>query len=293
MITWANALFYVVFLGQILLISHIAPTLVSSRFDRLLSEFPPERYPKLYPKPVEVYRMGLTVYKWSNALIGMLGLVVLLGIVTLDHGAASDDSYISEAWPMVYGAIQFLPSVILEVLGFRQFKWMRRANTATTRKADLRPRRLFDHVSPGLLLAALALFAAVIGFDLYLKDFVVDWSSEAIGRDMVLTLANFLLLALGIWHLSGRKQDPYQSTNDRARQIKAQLTSLLLVSMAMSVYFMTQTADDVFNLDYLDASLMSLYFQVIVVVSLGFVLHSLKLEDFDFDVYADHTTMEN
>ena len=55
--------------------------------------------------------------------------------------------------------------------------------------------------------------------------------------------------------------------------------------MAMSVFTMTQAADDVFDLDFLDATLMSLYFQVIVFFSIGHVLRSLKLEDIDFDVY--------
>lgn len=292
MITWANPLFYIVFLGQILLISYAVPNLVLKRFDRLLAEYPPDRYPKLYPKSVEVYRIGRATFKWTNALICVLGFVVLYGIYTLDFGTVADDGYISEAWPAAYGVLQLLPFLALELFGFRQFNWMRKANTASTRKADLRPRRLFDFVSPGLLLTAVVLFAAVIGFDLYVNDFVFEWGSDAVQRDLVLAGSNLFLLAVGVWHLTGRKLDPHQSTTDRARQIKNQLTSLLLVSMAMSLYFMTQTADDAFDLDYLDAPLISLYFQVVVVVSLGFLMRSLKLEDIDFGVYANGVSME-
>lgn len=290
--TWANPLFYIVFLGQILLVSYLVPKLILNRFDRLLADYPPESYPKLYPKSVEIYRIGHAIFKWTNVLILVLGFAVLYGIYAFDHGTATDDGYISEVWPAAYGLIQFLPLLALELLGFRQFNWMRKANTDSTRKADLRPRRLFDFVSPGLLLAAIALFAAVIGLDLYVNDFAVKWGSDAVQRDLVLAGTNVFLLAVGLWQLTGRKLDPHQSATDRARQIKVQLTSLLLVSMAMSIYFMTQTADDAFDLDYLDAPLISLYFQVIVLVSIGFMMRSLKLEDINFDVYGNGNAKE-
>lgn len=292
MSTWANPLFYIVFLGQILLISYVVPKLMSNRFGRLLVEHPPERYPKLYPKPIEYYRTGLAAFKWANGLILLLGFAVLIGVYTLDNGTVADDGYISEAWPAAYGLIQMLPLMALELLGFRQLNWMRKANTTTTRKAELRPRRLLDQVSPGLLLATAVLFAAVIGFDLWVSDFAFAWDRDWVQRDLVLIVTNLFLFALGLWQLTGRKRDPHQSAADRSRQIKAQLTSLLLMSMAMSVYFMTQTADDAFDLDYLDAPLMSLYFQVIVIVSIGFLMRSLKLEDIDFAVYTDGTSME-
>lgn len=292
MSTWANNLFYIVFLGQILLTSYFVPKLILGRIDRLLTTYPPATHAKLYPRSVEYYRMGRTVFKWANRLVFLLGFVMLYGAYTLDHGTFADDGYISEAWPAAYGVIQFLPLMALELFGFRQLTWMRAANTSGKRKADLRPRRLFDYVSPGLLALAVAMFVAVIGFDLYVKDFVIDWGSDAMQRDLVLAGTNLFLLALGLWYLFGRKLDPYQATDDRARQVRAQLTALLLVSIAMSVYFMTQTADDAFDLDYLDAPLMSLYFQVIVVASIGFTLRRLKFEDIDFNVYANDTSME-
>ena len=46
-------------------------------------------------------------------------------------------------------------------------------------------------------------------------------------------------------------------------------------------------ADDVFDLDFLDAILLSLYFQVIAFLSLAHVLQTLKLEDIDFEVYKN------
>lgn len=292
MSTWANNLFYIVFLGQIFLTSYFVPKLILGRIDRVLTTYPPATHAKLYPKSVEYYRIGRTTFKWANRLVFLLGFVVLYGAYTLDHGTFADDGYISEAWPAAYGVIQFLPLMALELFGFRQLNWMRAANTSGKRKADLRPRRLFDYVSPGLLALAVAMFVAVIGFDLYVTDFVVDWGSDAMQRDMVLAGTNLFLLALGLWYLLGRKLDPYQATDDRGRKTRAQLTSLLLVSTVISLYFITRTADDAFDLDYLDAPLMSVYFQVVVAASIGFVLRSFKFKDIDFAVYANDISTE-
>ena len=292
MSTWANNLFYIVFLGQILLTSYFVPKLILRRMDKLSRAYPRTTHSKLYPRSDDYYRIGHAAFKWANRLIFLLGFVVLVGIYALHHGNAADGNYVSQAWPAAYGVVQFVPLMALELLGFGQLKRMRGANSEGRRKAELRPRRMFDYVSPGLLMAAVAMLAAVIGLDLYVNDFALKWSSDAAQRDLVLVGTNLFLLALGLWYLLGRKLNPHQSATDRARQAKAQVTSCLLVSMAMSVYFMTQTTSDLLDFNALQATLMSLYFQLIVAVSIGFTLRTLKFEDIDFDVYANDTSTE-
>ncbi len=53
---------------------------------------------------------------------------------------------------------------------------------------------------------------------------------------------------------------------------------------------MTQAADDVYDIDYLDATLLSVYFQVIVLLSIGHVLRNQRVEDMNFDVYKENGT---
>ena len=50
---------------------------------------------------------------------------------------------------------------------------------------------------------------------------------------------------------------------------------------------MTAAADDVFDLDFLDASLLSFYVQAVAFLSVGHMLRSLRLEDTNFDVYKN------
>lgn len=289
---WTHLLFAVVFLGQIFVSSWFLPRMILRRADRLHEEYPPERYPKLYPGSAASHDVGRTLFLWSSRTVFVLGFALLYCALVVDGGSFAKDGYISEVWPAVYGMIQFMPLVAIELLGFRHFRQMREANTATTRKADLRPRRLFAYVSPALVTLALALMVAVIGFDLYAHDFHLSWSSDAAQQAVVMVLSNVALAVVGLWQLYGRKLNPYQASKDRARQTRAQLTSLLLLSCALSVFMLWQTAGDVFNLHFLDAPAMSLYFQIIVALSIGIVMYSLRFEDIDFNVYSNDSSTE-
>jgi hypothetical protein len=156
----------------------------------------------------------------------------------------------------------------------------------------LRPRRLREYLSPGLLALALALFAIVIGFQLLAHDFSLAWSGRVVQKALVIVVSNLALVAVGLYQLYGRKLNPYQASKDRVRQIRAQLTSLLLLSCALSMFFIWQLAGDALDLHYLDAPVMSLYFQMIVALSIGFMLHSVRFEDIDFEVYAGKARLE-
>jgi len=283
-----NILFYVVFLSQIYLLSYYFPKKILGRMKSVLEKYPPSQYPKLYPRPIEYYKKGQWGFELVSRLILLLGFVILFLIIfVVDHASFADDGYISEAWPAAYGLIQFLPIMLLEFLEFSQFRLMRKANMATTRKAELHRRRFGDFVAPGLLGLAVFLYLTAIIYDLYVHDFVFQWGHDTIQRAMVLTLTNIFLAAFGAWHLYGRKLDPHQAFGDRAKLITANLKALLYASMAMSIYFMTAAADDVYDLDFLDASLLSLYFQVVAFVTLGHVLRSVQIGDIDFEVYRE------
>jgi len=289
MLTSVDSLFYIAFLGQIYLISYYFPEKILRRMRFVLKTYPPAQYPRLYPKPIEFYQIGQWAFMIVNRYIIILGFVIMFVMLfVVDHSSFADDGFISEFWPAAYGAVQFLPLMFLEFSECNQFRLMRKANVSTTRTADLSRRHLFGFVSPRLFAAAIILVIATLQFDVYVLDFEIRWGQDAAQRAAVLIVTNLLLFSVGAWNLHGRKSNPHQARDDRTRQISAALHSLLYVSMAMSIFFMTQTADDLFDLDFLDATLMSLYFQVIVVLSLGHVLRSLSLENVNFDVYRDN-----
>ena len=71
------------------------------------------------------------------------------------------------------------------------------------------------------------------------------------------------------------------------QRISVSLNSLIYISMALSVFFAMTAAGDRYNLDFVDAVIMSIYFQAIALLSLGYTLRSIKPDEIDFDVYKN------
>lgn len=289
---WSNNLFYIAFLSQIFLMSYYFPNKLLERMRHVLTTYPPKTYPKLYPKPVEQYKMAQLAFKYVSRFILLLGFLILYAIIFwVDHSTFADDGYISEFWPGLYGMIQFLPLMAVEFSEFSHLKQMRNAHTSSKRVAGLRRRGLTDLVSPTLLGIAVLMFAGAILFDLYAHDFDVNWGHDTVQRALVMAFTNGLLALVGAWNLYGRKHDPYQSPEDRAHKVAVSLKSMLFVSIVMSIFIAVTAADDIYKLDFIDATLMSVYFQVISLLSLGYILRSIKPEDIDFDVYKNDTAV--
>ncbi len=285
---WSNNLFTIAFLGQIFLMSYYFPRKLLARMRHVLATYPPETYPKLYPNPVEHYKMAHLVFKYVCGVILVLGLLILVAVMFwVDHSTFADHGFISVAWPAGYGLLQFLPLMGLEFSEFSHFKQMREANSTSRRIADLRRRSVADLVSPGLLSITFLLFAGAILFDLYVHDFAVTWGHDTIQRAIVLTVTNGFLAVVGAWNLYGRKLNPHESAENRIQRISVALKSLLYVSMALSVFIAITAADDIYKLDSVEALIMSVYFQAIALLSLGYTLRSLNPDEIDFDVYKD------
>ncbi len=286
MLSWTEYLFYPIFLGQIALISWYLPGRMNAHMSAVLEKYPPDQYPKLYPQSEDCYITGQRRYRLMNNVIAFVGLLLIgLLLFVVDHAGFADDGFISEAWPAFYGMLQFLPLLFIEFSASGQWKLMREKNTSTKRSADLQPRRLFDYVSPRLLLVAVVAAVAAFTFEMAMHDFA--WSVERLQRLSILLLVNGFFLVIGYSLLRGRKPDPYQSPEDRARLVRRNLTSLLFTSIAISLFAVYQSLDSVYDIDYLDALMMSLYFQVVAALSFGYLLHQQSIDDVNFEVYRD------
>ena len=286
--SWSNNLFYIAFLSQIFLMSYYLPNKLLARMQYVFATYPPEMYPKLYPHSIERYKRAHLAFRYASRAILVLGFLILFAVMfVVDHSTFADDGFISELWPAAYGMIQFLPLMAIEFSEFSNFRQMRQANSASRRIADLRRRRLTDLVSPGLLGIAILLFAGAILFDFYVHDFNVSWGHDTAQRALVMTATNGLLAIVGTFMLYGRKQDPHQSAVDRAQHMSVGLKTLLYVSMALSVFIAIAAADDVYSLDFVGATILSIYFQVVALLSLGYMMRSIDPDEIDFDVYKN------
>ncbi len=290
---WSNNIFYIGFISQIFILSYYFPKMLLARMRHVLASYPPDKYPKLYPRPIEHYQRAHRGFKAICVSILLLGVLILFAVMFwVDHATFADHGFISVAWPAAYGMIQFIPLMIVEFSELGHMKQMRSANSTSTRTADLRRRGLTDLASPILIGMALLAYAGAILFDLYAHDFAVSWGHDTIQRVITMTVTNGLLVIIGAWNLYGSKLNPHQSADDRIQTISVNLKSLLLISIALSVFIAVSAADDIYNLDAFEAVIMSVYFQVIAVFSIGYSLHNIKPDEIDFEVYKNETAAE-
>lgn len=148
-----NIIFYVIFISQIFLISYYYPKKIIGRVNWVFKNYPPSNYPKLYPESIEKALKSQKVYWRLNQGIIILGLVLLYSYWSLAQDGANFYQK-AEAWPILFGLVQCIPFILLELSGFKHFKQMRKADTRKSRTAELTPRRLFDYISPTLLAIA-------------------------------------------------------------------------------------------------------------------------------------------
>jgi len=282
-------LFYLVFLSQIFVLSYYYPQKFYQRMRYVTENYPPSKYPKLYPKlsgpdADEAVKKWPRKYRLVNMLILLAGFI-LLGAALLfgytPHGGGE------EIIVVLYAALQFLPFIILEISEFKQSRLMRKENLATTRKADLQPRRFFDFISPVTFGAAVVILVAYVVYELYLHDFDVSGDSDLFYNLAVIAGLHIYFAVLIIWQVYGKKINPYQAGKDRRNDMKTIVKTMVYTSIAMSVLLITIAVIKEYNLDYLEPVIMSIYFQILAIFGLGTVLRTSRVESIDFDVYKE------
>jgi len=280
-------LFYVVFISQILLISYYYPKQVSNRINYVLTNFPPEQYPKLYPKSMDYQKLVLRIYQLLNTVIVIVGcgMVYWYSQLPVELGEKYDQA---EQLPLIYGMVQFIPLMYLEFAGRKQFKLMRSVNENTTRKADLAPRNLFSFISPLPLIIAASLYFGSIVLDLYVNNF--QFTEDVVIKAISLTLCNGLFICIVMINLSGKRLDPHQASQDRTKQIELSIKSMVFISILASVFFIVITVVQAYDADYINIYINSFYFQLLAVFGFGSMLHSQSLKDMNFDVYKKEVT---
>ena len=282
-----NIIFYVVFLSQIILLSYYYPKRILQRFNNAIENYPISKYPKLYNKSPDYYEAGAKIFKVMNRMILLIGLIILISI---GYFNTVEGYKIESVFSFFYWMLQMLPIAMMEFSGFSYYKEMRKANKQPQRKADITPRRLFDFVSPALLSTAAIVNISCFIFILFLDDFEFKIGSDAFVIGLTLIAMNSLFAFIARFNINGQKQDPYQAIEDRNRQIKLNVRSLVIISIAASAFIIAEKGISNFDLLYLKPSMLSFYFQIIAWLSLGNLLDNMQLEDINFDVYKEDSS---
>ena len=138
-----ETIFYILFLSQILLFSVYFPNKIYQRMRYVITHYPCNQYPKLYPQPIENYHRFHGNYRLANWLIAAAGLVILtLSIVFNNKGEFIEPQVL--VW--LFFMVQFMPVMVIELSEFSQFKMMRTVDRSSVRSATLSPRNLASFI---------------------------------------------------------------------------------------------------------------------------------------------------
>lgn len=110
-----SSLFYFVFLGQILLISMYFPRKILGRMRHVIKTYPPSKYPRLYPKPIEYYEKGQRNYRVINQAIFVLGFILMFAFGLWGY---PDEGKIARLIPVIFGVLQIFPLIGMEISEF-------------------------------------------------------------------------------------------------------------------------------------------------------------------------------
>lgn len=296
-----DVLFYGVYLSQVLVVSLYLPSRIVQRARSLIATHPQVEYPKLYPVPVATIQRTLRLYR--NLNLGVVAIGIALLAADSFSGYTVDSAWANwqegEPYPIrnyravafvssCYSVLQYLLSIdLFRYWASRYFKRMKAAAPARIRTAELKARRLFDFVSPALLGAALTMYVAVAVFLLVLE---LPGNRAAI-MIAALTMSNACAAGWLLYLLYGRKHDPHQAHEDRARIMRRALRGMVVLSILLSAVYGIAGALIELRLPF-DYALFasSIFVQVVAVIVAGkFCSVVLPFGPANFEVYRADT----
>ena len=285
--------FFFVFASQVLLISWFYPRRVVSRMRHVLQKYPPSTHPKLYPLPIEYYERRLRNCARVNLAITVAGLLIITALVfgtffTEWEGAIVTPISTSGEWDAAIVYPFFLVQIAgfgyLQLSGLKHYKAMAKAAPPRVRTTELRPRRLFDFVSPGTIVAVALVQLAFIAFILYYRRFEFPWFTAA-GNIYIILVGNLVwAVCIGLL-LRAKRADFHQAPKDRVDLIKLAMTLWLLLSIAAplgitAVLLVKAFADP----EFLEPVMNSLYVQIVAIAMIWPSLRH-RVDEINFDVY--------
>jgi MFS family permease len=281
--------FCLAFLSQILLISWFyARRLVHNR-RYVLRNFPPSTHPKLYPQPFEYYERKLRNFARLNLAVVAVGLAIIVAILGSLAGAWDGGMFGSahdQQWNTTvvtpYFMVQIFASLYLEFSLKHSFA-MAKAPPPRVRTTELRPRKLFDFVSPTALAIAVLLNVGFIGFVLYYRRFEFPWFTAAGNITVVAVMFVVFLLSVAFALYSARP-DPYQTPQDRRNWLKSVVQHTLATCIAVPVLVTIVLLVKYFDPDILEPLLTSLFCQAFAVLTL-WPTYVQRVDSVDYEVY--------
>ena len=275
---WDHYLLYMVFLGQILVLSFYFPRKLLGLVTKSMQQHPRAVYPKLYPLEENVIETKLKLFSVFNIFVMAVGLSILaMSIINSSEDLAGwDDQGVLVSYVM----LQYLPMLYLGVQSFTYLKLMRDKSSHEHRSADLQPRKLLDFVSKTFLNTAIAAYVLCVLTVLYFVQYPFDGFAGLVNVLGVSVL--YACLGFGIYQkLYGKKHNPLQTCEDRSTETTIVVKLLVLTAICSSLFIAISLILASLDMRDLGNVIYSLYLQVFVF----YVYQVLKFDQVDYSVY--------
>ena len=278
---YENLIFYLLLMAQVFFLSYYFPRKILKRMRLLIETYPPSAYPKLYPRPIEAYDRAERLFRRMNHVFFVGGVVLIAILLGLPRSGEWDHAIVT--W---YFMFQCLPLIVLDVRAHQEFKLMRKANESSTRKAELKPRRLRNCVSPTVLRLAVVTYLGFVGFILYLKQFEFSWFG-GYWNIVGITVFNLFILGVISWNLYGKKLDPHQAPEDRQLRIEKIARILIFTSIAATLHIAFSIGLNALELRHLRPTFQCVYLLVLATICMQAYFIRVR----NFDVYKADTSL--
>jgi hypothetical protein len=180
--------------------------------------------------------------------------------------------------------VQMAGFVYLQLSDLKHRKAMAAAAPPRVRTTELRPRRLFDFISPAMLVAAALVYFAFIAFALYYRRFEFPWFTAA-GNIILVTAMNLLLATSIGFILRARRSDFHQAHQDRVDVIRVMVRALLGLSIVIPVAIAAMLlVKGLVDPEFLEPVVNSLYVQIIMLAMI-WPSFRRRSDTVNFDVY--------
>jgi len=283
---WADILFQMMLLAQIIIVSLIIPSKIISKLKNIYKVYPPESYPKLYTKSITYYQKKQYSFLYTNYFIFLISIVLwLLGVFIYPEIMQSVMNWNANSFITFYFILQFSP--VLLILGreeLKQYKRMREANSDNIRKATLHRRSLMDYISAKTLGLMVFTYIAFIVFNFYIEQFNFPWFG-GYWNIVGITFMNSINSAVVVWYLYGKKLNPHQSDLDRYRETKSIIHLVVGVSIFATLFVVLKILVKAVDMSQLNLFVSSLYVQILAWIQYKFIFKACSGKNMDFSVY--------